>query len=92
MGGGSARDYMDRPFLARTPAEFWRRYNRNVQQFFLHDVFNPDFPLGRRMSASGFSRQFCANFEGNSGAIDAKIGTKMTENQPRSTVQEQSAA
>jgi hypothetical protein len=54
--------------------------------------FNPDFPLGRRMSASGFSRQFCANFEGNSGAIDAKIGAKMTEKQPRSTAQAQSAA
>jgi hypothetical protein len=55
-------------------------------------IFNPDFPLGRRMSASGFSRQFCANFEGNSGAIDAKIGAKMTEKQPRSTAQAQSAA
>ena len=40
LGGGSARDYMDRPFVARTPAEFWRRYNRNVHQFFLQDVFN----------------------------------------------------
>ncbi|WP_395670198.1 MBOAT family O-acyltransferase [Rhodoferax sp.] len=40
LGGGSARDFMDRPFVARTPAEFWRRYNRNVHQFFLQDVFN----------------------------------------------------
>lgn len=40
LGGGIARDFMDRPFLARTPAEFWRRYNRNVQQFFWHDVFS----------------------------------------------------
>jgi hypothetical protein len=31
---------MDRPFTARTPADFWRRYNRNVQQFFWHDVFS----------------------------------------------------
>jgi MBOAT, membrane-bound O-acyltransferase family len=38
--GGSARDYMDKPYLARTPADFWRRYNRNAQQFFLEDVFN----------------------------------------------------
>ena len=37
--GGTARDYMDRPFAARTPAEFWRRYNRNMQQFFWQDVF-----------------------------------------------------
>ena len=40
LGGGSARDFMDKPFAARTPAEFWRRYNRNVHQFFLQDVFN----------------------------------------------------
>ena len=38
--GGSARDYMNRPYLARTPADFWHRYNRNFQQFFLEDVFN----------------------------------------------------
>ena len=37
--GGTARDYMDRPFIARTPAEFWRRYNRNMQQFFWQDIF-----------------------------------------------------
>lgn len=40
LGGGTARDYMDRPFTARTPAEFWRRYNRNVHQFFWQDVFD----------------------------------------------------
>ncbi len=39
--GGLAQDTMSRPYLARTPAEFWRRYNRNMNQFFLHDVFNP---------------------------------------------------
>jgi MBOAT, membrane-bound O-acyltransferase family len=39
IGGGTARDFMDRPFVARTPADFWRRYNRNVQQFFWQDVF-----------------------------------------------------
>ena len=37
--GGTARDYMDKPFGARTPAEFWRRYNRNMQQFFWQDIF-----------------------------------------------------
>ena len=46
LGGGTARDFMDRPFLSRTPAEFWRRYNRNVQQFFWQDVFNGN--RGRR--------------------------------------------
>jgi D-alanyl-lipoteichoic acid acyltransferase DltB (MBOAT superfamily) len=32
---------MDHPYLAGTPADFWRRYNRNMQQFFLEDVFIP---------------------------------------------------
>jgi D-alanyl-lipoteichoic acid acyltransferase DltB (MBOAT superfamily) len=46
--GGSARDYMNRPYLARSPADFWRRYNRNFQQFFLEDVFHTlDGRLGR---------------------------------------------
>jgi len=44
--GGSAQDTMNRPYLARTPAEFWRRYNRNMQHFFLEDVFKP---LGHRL-------------------------------------------
>lgn len=39
LGGGTARDFMDRPFIAHTPADFWRRYNRNVHQFFRLDVF-----------------------------------------------------
>lgn len=37
--GGMARDYMDNPLAARTPADFWRRYNRNMYQFFWKDVF-----------------------------------------------------
>jgi D-alanyl-lipoteichoic acid acyltransferase DltB (MBOAT superfamily) len=41
ISGGAARDYMDRPFTARTPADFWRRYNRNMQQFFWEDLFKP---------------------------------------------------
>lgn len=39
--GGVARDSMDHPLLASTPADFWRRYNRPVQQFFYEDVFKP---------------------------------------------------
>ncbi|WP_426305111.1 MBOAT family O-acyltransferase [Acidovorax facilis] len=39
--GGAAREYMDHPFAARTPADFWRRYNRNMQQFFWEDIFKP---------------------------------------------------
>ena len=37
--GGTASDYMDKPLAARTPAEFWRRYNRCMQQFFWQDIF-----------------------------------------------------
>ena len=40
LTGGVARDFMDGPFVARTPADFWRRYNRNVQQFFSQNVFS----------------------------------------------------
>ncbi len=40
LSGGTARDFMDRPFIAKTPADFWRRYNRNVQQFFWQNLFN----------------------------------------------------
>jgi hypothetical protein len=31
--------FMDHPFMATTPADFWRRYNRPVGQFFHEDVF-----------------------------------------------------
>jgi hypothetical protein len=41
LAGGVARDYVDNPFAARTPADFWRRYNRPMQQFFWEDVFKP---------------------------------------------------
>jgi hypothetical protein len=41
LSGGVARDYMDNPFVARTPADFWRRYNRPMQQFFWEDIFKP---------------------------------------------------
>jgi D-alanyl-lipoteichoic acid acyltransferase DltB (MBOAT superfamily) len=32
---------MDNPFAARTPADFWVRYNRPAGQFFYEDVFKP---------------------------------------------------
>jgi hypothetical protein len=41
LAGGLARDYMDNPFVARTPADFWRRYNRPMHQFFWEDIFKP---------------------------------------------------
>jgi hypothetical protein len=39
--GGRAHAFMDNPFAARTPADFWRRYNRPVHQFLQEDVFKP---------------------------------------------------
>ena len=41
LSGRAAREFMDRPMMASTPAEFWRRYNRPVQQFFHEHVFLP---------------------------------------------------
>lgn len=37
--GGRCLALNDEPILARTPAEFWRRYNRWFGQFFFEDVF-----------------------------------------------------
>ena len=37
--GGYVVTFSDMPFIARTPAEFWRRYNRLVGQFLYEDVF-----------------------------------------------------
>ncbi len=57
--GGTARDYMDHPFAARTPADFWRRYNRNMQQFFWEDIFKPlgghRTPVGTTLFVFGLS-------------------------------------
>jgi hypothetical protein len=39
LAGGRARDFMDAPLRAATPAQFWRRYNRPAQQFLYEDVF-----------------------------------------------------
>jgi hypothetical protein len=41
LAGGRAREAMDWPFLAATPADFWRRYNRPAQQFLYEDLFKP---------------------------------------------------
>jgi len=41
LAGGRARETMDAPMLAATPAEFWRRYNRMGGEFFYDDVFKP---------------------------------------------------
>lgn len=41
LGGGSGIDIMDNPLASRTPADFWRRYNRPVNRFFREDIFIP---------------------------------------------------
>ncbi len=41
LGIGPAREFMHAPLVASTPADFWRRYNRPVQQFFHDDLFVP---------------------------------------------------
>lgn len=38
---GPARDHIRNPFAARTPADFWRRYNRPTHEFLEEDVFKP---------------------------------------------------
>lgn len=39
LPGWPARDYMASPFLAATPAEFWRQYNRPIHQFLHENVY-----------------------------------------------------
>lgn len=39
--GGRGLEFMNNPFAARTPADFWRRYNRPVHQFLQEDLFAP---------------------------------------------------
>lgn len=41
LSGGVMRDFSRAPLLARTPADFWRRYNRVLQQYFFENVFKP---------------------------------------------------
>ncbi len=41
LAGGKARDFMNMPFLAATPGDFWKRYNRGVYQFAYENVFKP---------------------------------------------------
>ena len=41
MLGLPGRDIMHNPFAARTPADFWRRYNRPVHEFLEQDMYKP---------------------------------------------------
>jgi hypothetical protein len=47
LAGGTMHDFADAPLLARTPADFWRRYNRVFHRYFHQNVFRP---LGGRRS------------------------------------------
>jgi len=39
--GGASGDIMRQPMLARTPADFWRRFNVPMQRFFNERIFKP---------------------------------------------------
>lgn len=39
--GQPVLDPIDRPLLAHSPADFWRRWNRPAQQFFREDLYTP---------------------------------------------------
>lgn len=49
--GLPATNFSGNFFLARTPAEFWRQYNRPAAQFFHEDVFKPIGGLRRPVTA-----------------------------------------
>jgi hypothetical protein len=51
LAGGYVIDPHDAPLLARTPADFWRRYNRLVGEWLREDCFTP--AGGRRHPVRG---------------------------------------
>jgi hypothetical protein len=50
--GGRALDFMNNPIAARTPADFWRRWNRPAQQFLSEYIFMPAGGLRRPVRAT----------------------------------------
>jgi hypothetical protein len=50
--GGVAIDPMSNPFVASTPADFWRRWNQPAQQFFYEYAFMPAGGLHKVIRAS----------------------------------------
>ena len=48
--GGAALDPMAHPAMARTPADFWRRWNRPAQQFIYQYAFLPAGGMRRCLS------------------------------------------
>jgi hypothetical protein len=59
FAGGRGLWFMNNPFAARTPADFWRRYNRPVRQFLDEDLFVP--AGGRRSPLLGTVAVFLAS-------------------------------
>jgi hypothetical protein len=59
LAGLPATDFAENFVLSATPAEFWRRYNRPVEQFFFQYVFRPaggfHHPLRATMAVFAFS-------------------------------------
>ncbi len=53
--GFDTRLIIDRGFLARTPADFWRRYNTRVQPWLYWNVFVPSG--GRRAPPAAYGRR-----------------------------------
>ncbi|HXE54074.1 MAG TPA: MBOAT family O-acyltransferase [Tepidisphaeraceae bacterium] len=52
LAGLTATDFAGNFFFSATPAEFWRRYNRPVEQFFYRYVFRPTGGLHRPLVAT----------------------------------------
>jgi hypothetical protein len=60
LAGLPATDFAGNFFLAATPAEFWRRYNRPVSQFFREYLFKPSGGLRHPLVATGVIFAFSA--------------------------------
>ncbi len=63
---------MDNPFASRTPADFWKRYNRPTQQFFHEDVFKP--LGGRRAPIRGTLATFAVSAAVHEYIFDVAVG------------------
>lgn len=60
LAGLPATDFAGNFFLSATPAEFWRRYNRPVEQFFHQYTFRPAGGLHRPLLATMATFAFSA--------------------------------